>query len=81
VCGDVIQLIVALTGHDWMPQNHISGSVLRPKHADYRRKENERLDRVILHGDQPWYEAEKDDSRGRALPEHMEAAIKNGGAA
>jgi hypothetical protein len=27
-----------------------------------------------------WSDVEKDDTRGRALPEHMTAAIKGGGA-
>lgn len=80
VRGDVIQLIVALTGFDWLPANHIDGCVLKPEHAESRRREAERLDQQLLRGRTKWSEAEKDDSRGRPLPEHLDAAIKNGGA-
>lgn len=78
--GEVIQLVVALTGMSWLPDNHINGCVLRPEHAEARRRERDRLDHVLMRERTKWSEAEKDDSRGRALPEHMNAAIENGGA-
>lgn len=37
-----------------------------------------RFDHQIRDGNAKWAEVEKDDSRGRALPEHMEAAVKSG---
>ena len=80
VRGDVIQLVVALTGFEWIPANHMNGCVLRPERADYYRREADRLDNRIREQSTKWYEAEKDDSRGGALPEHVDAAIKNGGA-
>lgn len=80
LCGDVIQLVVALTGCSWSPENHINGCALKPEHAAARRNEADRIDRVLLRGGHPWLEVEKDDARGRALPEHMEAAVKSGGA-
>ena len=40
------------------------------------RKDNERMDRKMLTERHPWREIEKDDSRGRALPEHAEAYEK-----
>ena len=74
--GEVVQLIVALTGADWWPQNHINGCVLRPDQAEARRNESQRLDRVLMSQRTKWSGIEKDDSRGRALPEHMESAIE-----
>jgi hypothetical protein len=35
------------------------------------RAEEERLDRVAMKSRPVWYEAEKNDSRGAALPEHV----------
>lgn len=77
-CGDVILLVQALTGHAWDPANHINGSALRPKSAQLIRDAYDRLDRRIMRGGHPWRDIEKDDSRGGALPEHMQAAIDAG---
>ena len=79
-CGEIVQLVVALTGLSWFPENHRNGCVLRPDMAKARREQEDRLDQRILRAGRTWYEAEKDDSRGRALPEHVDAALKNGGA-
>lgn len=79
VIGDVIRLVVAITDQSWDPKNHINGAVLTPKHADHIREEYDRLDRRIMRGSRrPWLDVEKDDSRGGALPEHMQAAIDAG---
>jgi hypothetical protein len=43
--------------------------------ADSIRRNRERLDQRLLRSGRPWREAEKDESRGSALPE-----IKNGDA-
>lgn len=78
--AEVIRIVEALSGREWKPENHIYGALLCQEHADRWRKEEERLD-LRLKKDRPaWYEAEKDDTRGPALPEHLDEAIKRGGA-
>ena len=44
-----------------------------PEQAERVRRQDERLDRVWLRQGSKWYEAEKDDTRGGALAEHLEA--------
>ena len=73
---ELISLVEALTGLPWMPENHFYGSVLAPDAAERERSARQRLDRQILSSVHPWREIEKDDTRGRALPEHMEAHEK-----
>ena len=63
-CGDVVQLIVALTGMDWKPENHLYGSIRRQKSADYIRATEKRLDRQIMKTSK-WDEHEKDESQSR----------------
>lgn len=78
VIGDVIRLIVALTDQSWNPQNHINGVAMTQKHADSIRADWDRLDRKWLRETPDhfkWRDIEKDDSRGGALPEHMQHAI------
>lgn len=72
---EVIQLVVAITGQDWNPENHQYGSCRGPRQAQALREADERLDRRINRANHKWSEVEKDDTRGRALPEHMQAAI------
>jgi hypothetical protein len=78
VCGEVIRLIVALTDSDWRPENHIGGAAMTQKRADSIRADRDRLDRRIMMQGHPWRDIEKDDSRGGALPEHMQHAIDAG---
>jgi hypothetical protein len=78
VKGEVIRLIVALTDSDWKPENHIGGSAMTQKRADSIRADYDRLDRRIVREGRPWRDIEKDDSRGGALPEHMQGAIDGG---
>lgn len=78
VIGDVIRLVVAITDQDWNPANHRGGRVLKPEQAEAFRKEDERLDRKWMLERRPWREIEKDESRGGALPEHMQHAIDAG---
>ncbi|UPJ65279.1 hypothetical protein [Bradyrhizobium sp. 191] len=78
--GDVIGLVEAISGRPWTPDNHLYGSLRSPEAADRIRQERERLDRRLLAAEPKWADIEEDDSRGRALPEHMTAAIKGGGA-
>jgi hypothetical protein len=75
-CDEVIALVVALTGQPWNPDNHYGGSVYRPEQMAKIRADRERLDHQIRERNAKWAEVEKDDSRGRALPEHMEAQAK-----
>lgn len=77
---EVIRLVEGLTGQDWNPDLHLYGSVHHPKHAAQLLADRQRLDKVLAERGYAWYETEKDDSRGRPLREHMEAAVKNGGA-
>jgi hypothetical protein len=75
---ELIAMIVGLTGQDWSPENNIGGCMLRPERAVLRREELQRLDLAILRERRPWRDIEKDDSRGAALPEHMQLAIAAG---
>ena len=52
----------------------------KPEDAERIRQESQRFDRRLMESGHPWSDIEKDDTRGRALPEHMTAAIKGGGA-
>jgi hypothetical protein len=79
--NDVIGLVEAISGRPWTPENHIYGSLHSPANADRIRLDRQRLDQRLIHESGPfnkWAEIEKDDTRGRALPEHMTAAIKGG---
>lgn len=78
VKGDVIRLIVAITDQDWNPENHIYGSCMASDRAASVKAEWNRLDKRIMRDSHPWREIEKDDSRGGALPEHMQHAIDAG---
>jgi hypothetical protein len=81
--GELTRLIEAITGQTWDPANNLYGSMRKPEDAERIRQENQRLDRrLTLESGEcgKWAEIEKDDTRGRALPEHMTAAIKGGGA-
>lgn len=78
--GDVIGLVEAISGRPWTPENHLYGSLRSPEAADRIRLDRQRADRRLLAENPKWADIEKDDTRGRALPEHMTAAIKGGGA-
>lgn len=75
---EVIRLVEVVSGWPWRPQDHFYGSCLSPASADHVRAEHDRMDRRLLREGHPWREIERDDSRGRALPEHMEAHAKSG---
>lgn len=78
--SDVIGLVEAISGRPWTPENHLYGSLRSPEAADSIRRDQRRADRQLLAHNPKWADVENDDSRGRALPEHMTAAIKGGGA-
>jgi hypothetical protein len=71
-------LVEAISGRPWTPENHLYGSLRSPADADRIREENERMDRRLMRANPKWAAIEDDDTRGRALPEHMTAAIKAG---
>jgi hypothetical protein len=74
---EVIALVEAISGQAWDPANSFYGSLVSPERAAQHRAEDaKRLDRELRHKGYPWSEIEKDDSRGRALPEHLEAHEK-----
>ena len=72
--AEIERLVEAVTGLTWNPANHIYGAVHTDQQAEHLRKEWDRLDRRMLREGQPWREIEKDDTRGGALPEHMNVA-------
>lgn len=74
---EVMNLVTALSGQPWDPENHYAGMVYQPKHIAAIRRDLNRLDHQIREGNHKWYDIEKDDSRGRALPEHLEAASQS----
>jgi hypothetical protein len=73
---ELIAMIEGLTGQVWNPANNMYGSMHRPEDAARLRENAERADQRLLRMRAKWQEIEKDDTRGRALPEHMEAAEK-----
>jgi hypothetical protein len=82
--GELVQLIEAIAGQKWNPANNLYGSMRKPEDAErIRREDAQRFDRQLILESNDWHkwsDVEKDDTRGRALPEHMTAAIKGGGA-
>lgn len=74
---EVIALVEALSGRRWNPANHLYGSVRCQACGDKIRAERNRID-IRRMQDFKWSEIEKDDTRGRALPGHMEGAIEGG---
>jgi hypothetical protein len=71
--AEVAELVAALTGTPWAPENHLYGAARTPDEAARLRTERERLDRRLMLDGRPWSEVEKGDTRGGALPEHLEA--------
>lgn len=74
--NELIALIEAITSQPFDSQNNINGSMVTPDVAARIRVEEEkrsrRLDVQFLRP--TWRDIEKDDSRGRPLPEHLQAA-------
>jgi hypothetical protein len=75
--SDVIEIIQGITGQPWDPANNLYGGMRTPDQAARIRKDNERIDRKMMR-ERKWREIEKDDTRGGALPEHLEAYEKAG---
>lgn len=75
---DLLHIVEAIIGTTFDPGNCWYGSLRTPDQATAIRREHERLDRKWLSESRPWREIEADDSRGRPLAEHMQAAIDAG---
>jgi hypothetical protein len=77
---EVVRLVEAIIGYPFDPANNMYGSVLTPEPAAATRdRDAARLDRQMMLEPSPfykWADVEKDDTRGRALPEHLEAHDK-----
>jgi len=74
--SEVIVLFEALTGQAWDSSNNLYGLMYTRAGAARIRAEEVRLDHRLLMGTPKWSEPERDDTRMRALPEHMEEAVK-----
>jgi hypothetical protein len=74
--GDVRAMVALLSGQAWDVRNHWYGSCVSPAQAEHSRREHARIDRRFREERATWSEAEKDPTRGGALPEHLEAHIK-----
>jgi hypothetical protein len=75
---DLVVVIFGLTGIEFDPSLCRSGSMMTPDQVAARDRTDRRLDRVLMREGAAWSSTEKDETRGGALPEHMEAAIKAG---
>ena len=73
---DLVKLIEGLTGLPWDPANVMYGSLRTPADAARIRADDERLDRKMLREGPAWLPHEKDQTRGKALPEHIDAFDK-----
>lgn len=78
--GELVAIFTGITGRFWNPDLHIYGMAHSQRSAEWIARDRQRLDLLLLEGGPAWYEAEKDPDRGRPLVEHMDAAIKSGGA-
>jgi hypothetical protein len=74
--GELVAIITALTGQPFDSANCLYGILRTPEQAARIRIDDERMDRRLNRTGYPWSAAEKDDTRGRALPEHLEHHIK-----
>lgn len=79
-CEELIAMIEGITGQKWDPANNLNGCMLRPEQAARLRKAHQELEkRLDVKFLQPnWRDTEKDESRGRPLVEHVQAAIDGG---
>lgn len=76
--AEVQQLVQVLSGQEWNPANHWGGTLYTPRNIQHIRRTLDRADHQMRESGTKWADIEKDDSRGRALPEHMQAAIDAG---
>lgn len=69
---DLLDMLNGLICRPFNPNECVYGSWHIPERAEALREEQKRLDKKVMMSD-AWYEIEKDDSMGGALPEHKEA--------
>lgn len=75
---ELVAIIEGLTGHRFIAENNLGGSMLtHDEAADWRRR-MDRLDVKIAGGWNTWHDSEKDGDRGRPLHDHMRSAIDAG---
>jgi len=74
---ELILLIEGLTGQAWNAANNYYDSIHTSEQAKRIREEHEHMDHRLRKDNCKWAEIEKDDTRGRALPEHYEAHKKS----
>lgn len=70
--AELIGMFEGLTGLPWDPSNHIGGHARTPEQAARWRQESLRMDLQMRTREAAWYEIEKDETRGKAMPEHLE---------
>jgi hypothetical protein len=70
---EVCKLVEALSGQDWNPENHWGGRAYTPDGMARLRKELNRFDHQLRENGHKWHDVEKDEARGGALPEHLQA--------
>lgn len=70
---EIVRLVEAITGRKWDSENSLYGAMHSPRRAEQIRESEKQLDHEIRMDRPKWAEVEKDDTRGRALPEHLEA--------
>jgi len=78
----LIALVEAITWPEVGPCKHIYGVMQTAERAAAIHEEQQRLDRRMMEQGSPhskWSEIERDDTRGRALPEHMKRTAKSQG--
>jgi hypothetical protein len=67
--ADVIQLVEALSGVPWKPENHMYGKIFTTEQVGQIRERDKRLD-IRIAKDSQWYKHENDDSAARRhIPE------------
>lgn len=72
--ADLIRIIEGVTFQEWNPANSMYGSLHTPEVAARLRREAERLDvKWTMAG--TWHKTEKDETRGRAMPEDTQYRI------
>lgn len=73
--AELVAIVEAISGQPWNTENHWYGSLVSPEQSARNRAEHDRLDRKFRRDGYPWSEAEKDDSLGGALPDHLNAHL------
>ena len=73
---EVRNLVQVLSGQEWNPANHWGGSLYTPQGIEHIGRSLARADHRMRESGPKWSDIEKDDTRGHALPQHMEAQVQ-----